>query len=98
MSECEMALLDSVPVVSDGGWYSRISALGIADARDLHFDSAVLLAGGRFEFARHLRDASGNAFALIIPVYDDLSGLTDLAAFNLDKVGDMARPRSDAWG
>jgi hypothetical protein len=84
MSECEMALLECMPVVSDPGWYSRISALGIGDARDLHFDSVVLLAGGRFEFARHLRDASGNAFALIIPVYDDLSGLTDLAAFNLD--------------
>jgi hypothetical protein len=84
MSECELALLDCMPVVSDPGWYSGISALGIGDARDLHFDSVVFLAGGRFEFARDLCDASGNAVALIIPVYDDLSALTDLAAFNLD--------------
>ena len=83
-SECEMALLDCVPVVCHSVWYSRLSALGVGDARDLHFDSVVLLAGDRFEFARHLRDASGNAVALIIPIYDDLSRLTDLAAFNLD--------------
>jgi hypothetical protein len=42
------------------------------------------LSGGRFEFARYLRDAAGNVLAVIIPARDETGELADLAALNLD--------------
>jgi hypothetical protein len=85
LCKCEAALLDSTPVVSDVGWHSLIWALGIRSAAGLHFDSVVCLPGGRFDFARDVRDATGAVVALIVPAHDDMGDLDDLVALDLDR-------------
>jgi hypothetical protein len=85
LCECEAALLESTPIVSAVSWYSLLWALGVRSAAGLHFDSVVSLPGGRFDFARDVRDATGAVVALIVPAYDDTGGLDDLVALDLDR-------------
>jgi hypothetical protein len=91
-SDLNAALLDCTPVVLHEPTYAKVFALGVYGAaltgRDffdsLFVEAVCFLPGGRFEFARDLRDASGHVLAVIIPVRDDTGETIDLAAWGLD--------------
>jgi hypothetical protein len=61
----------------------------------LHCDTVCFLSGGRFEFARDMRDASGDVLAVIIPALDKYCETIDLVAWSLD-TGAVATWRGEA--
>jgi hypothetical protein len=81
-------LADCAPLILDTAIYNKLFGLGITgDAVNgrgpfdaLHIEAVVFLPGGRFEFSRNLRDASGTVKAVIIPARDEFGELADLAA------------------
>jgi hypothetical protein len=95
LSECEIALLDCVPVVRDASWYARLWDLGVRRAAGLHVEAVVFVPGCQFEFGRNLCDATGAVVALIIPALDGIGEIEDLVALDLDS-GALARWRGRA--
>ena len=62
---------------------ARVS-MAPAGSTGLVYDVVVFLPGGRFEFARGLRDATGAKTAIIIPALDEYLQLADLVALDLE--------------
>ena len=91
-SDPNAALVDCDLVALHKPTYAKLFALGIhgpaltgRDAFDaLRCDAVCFLPGGRFEFARDMRDASGHVLAVVIPCRDDTGATIDLAAWRLD--------------
>src|SRR5271163_1033432 len=93
LSPIDAALIDCLGVVSHASTYQRLFELGINGPsvtgggifNSLHVDSVCFLGDRRrFEFARDLRDQTGHALAIIIPVRDGYGETIDLAAWRLD--------------
>lgn len=82
----------SLPTIFEfPGLYEWLFELGISgdaigdvlDAFDyLAAEAVVFLPGGRFEFAKHMRDATGAKLALIIPALDELGEAADVVAID----------------
>jgi hypothetical protein len=92
LTASEAALLDCLPVVSHAPTYAKLFALGIHGPaltggglfNMLHCDTACFLPGGRFEFARGMRDQTGHTLAVIIPTLDEWGQTIDLVAWRMD--------------
>jgi hypothetical protein len=92
LTPSEVTLLDCILVASHEPMYAKLYALGIHGPtatggglfRALHCDSVCFLPGGRFEFARNMRDASGHVLAVIIPALDEYCETIDLVAWSLE--------------
>lgn len=90
LNDCDRALLDCPPVVLNDRLYAKLLALGIFGAGvngrspfdALHFEAAVRLPSGLFEFGRDMRDATGARDAIIVPARDEFGELVDLAAWD----------------
>ena len=101
LSEIELALLDCEPVAQHNPTHAKLFALGIhgpastgrSPFNALRCEAVCFLPGGRFEFARDMRDASGHALAIIIPVRDEDGETIDLVAWRTryGRAGDLAR-------
>jgi hypothetical protein len=84
-TQCLLAILHQPTyfrLVAQGLRSEGIRGRGAFDT--LCVEPVCFLSGGRFEFARYLRDATGNVLAVIIPARDETGELADLAALNLD--------------
>jgi hypothetical protein len=103
LTPSEAALLDCLLVASHEPTYAKLFALGIHGPTitsgdlfvALHCDSVCFLPGGRFEFARDMRDPSGHVLAVIIPALDEWGQTIDLVAWRLDS-GAVATWRGEA--
>lgn len=115
LTPSEAALLECEFVVLHEPAYTKLFALGIRgrsltgrDAFDaLHVEAVCFLHGGRFEFARNLRDPTPSSLAVIIPARDENDVTIDLAAWQYETdalatwrgaaamlgEGDLAAPR-----
>jgi hypothetical protein len=81
LSECEMALLDCLPIASDSQRHASLWDLGVRNSIGLHVDSVTFHQNNIFEFARDARDASGAVLAVVFMAPDDLGDPSDLAAW-----------------
>ena len=92
LNECEAAHGSCAPLVLNMALYAKLFALGIRGRAvdgygpfdSLVYDTVAFLAGGRFEFARYVRDATGAKTAIIIPARDEYLEHVDLVALDLD--------------
>jgi hypothetical protein len=89
-NEYERELGDCTLVCCDQGLHAKLFALGIRNFRgrdffdNLQTETVVFLDGGRFEFSKYLRDASGSERAVIIPCRGAYGDVVDLAAWSPD--------------
>jgi hypothetical protein len=103
LTPSEVALLDCMLVGSHEPTYAKLYALGIYGPtvtggdlfNALHCDTICFLPGGRFEFARDMRDASGHLLAVVIPALDEWGNTIDLVAWCVDN-GAVATWRGEA--
>jgi hypothetical protein len=92
LTPSEAALLDCLHVGSHEPTYAKLYALGVYGPtvtggglfNALHCDTVCFLPGGRFEFARDMRDPTGFEIAVIIPALDEWGQTIDLVAWRLD--------------
>ena len=91
LNEVEAEHASCAPLVLNAALYAKLFALaggqgvdGAGGFDSLVYDVVVSLPGGRFEFARDMRDATGAKVAVIIPARDEYLEHVDLVALDLD--------------
>ncbi len=91
LNDVEKTHASCAPLVLNTGLYAKLFALaggqgvdGAGGFDSLVHEVVVFLPGGRFEFARDLRDATGAKAAVIIPARDEDFEHVDLVALDLE--------------
>jgi hypothetical protein len=81
LSDCELELLDCMPVAGDARIHAFLGTLGVRNSVGLYVEPVVFLHNKRFELARNSRDPSDAVFAVVFLAPDDLGNPLDLAAW-----------------
>ncbi len=85
LSPFEEELTNCEPVVCDHALWAHLFERGIRTGQGffdaLKTEAVVFLPGGRFEFAKHLRDATGAVRAIIISCRNQSGEIVDIAAW-----------------